>query len=397
LCGKTGAAPDEGNGIVTENASQFDFSALPVVDNHLHPYVIRHGGSRYSPLDSFLGLPGEDESTLAHRDAMLYQRWATRQLAAFLGCEATPQAVAAARAAVGDERAWAESLFRDANVEALVVDTGYPQPPVDMDAYRGITPVEIVTIYRIEPPIKALLEAGVDWPTFAAQFDEGITRAIRDEGYLGLKSIIAYRTGLEIDIAHESDAAGAAGLAQAQARPDDMMVSKALRDHLLLRAFRLAVDLDVPFQIHTGIGDRDIVLERCNPALLNSVLKREPYREAKVILIHTYPYVAEASWMAAALPNVWMDLSEGIPFATTGVDRILATALELAPVNRILYGSDAFSGPEQIWLGAKLAKAALGRVMTDLLHKDLVTEEDAAIAARAILSGNARALYGVMG
>ena len=139
------------------------------------------------------------------------------------------------------------------------------------------------------------------------------------------------------------------------------------------------------------------MLERCNPALLNSVLKREPYREAKVILIHTYPYVAEASWMAAALPNVWMDLSEGIPFATTAVDRILATALELAPVNRILYGSDAFSGPEQIWLGAELAKAALGRVMTDLLHKDLVTEEDAAIAARAILSGNARALYGVMG
>ena len=114
-----------------------------------------------------------------------------------------------------------------------------------------------------------------------------------------------------------------------------MMVSKALRDHLLLRAFRLAVDLDVPFQIHTGIGDRDIVLERCNPALLDSVLKREPYREAKVILIHTYPYVAEASWMAAALPNVWMGLSEGIPFATTAVDRILATALELAPVNRV--------------------------------------------------------------
>ena len=49
---------------------------------------------------------------------------------------------------------------------------------MDIDAYRGITPVEIVTIYRIEPPIKALLEAGVDWPTSAAQFD-GDTRAIR--------------------------------------------------------------------------------------------------------------------------------------------------------------------------------------------------------------------------
>ena len=72
-------------------------------------------------------------------------------------------------------------------------------------------------------------------------------------------------------------------------------------------------------------------------------------------------------------------------------------ALELAPINRILYGSDAFAGPEQIWLGAKVAKAALARVFTDLLHKDFVTEEDARDAARAILAGNARVLYGVLG
>ncbi len=387
----------EGNPAVTDSVTAFDFSALPVVDNHLHPYVISHGKKRYAPLNSFLGMPGEDEATLAHRDAMLYQRWATRQLAAFLSCDADPEVVAAARANQGDERAWAERLFRDQNIEALVVDTGYPQPPLDMCGYRAITPAEILTIYRIEPPIKALLDAGVPWDEFVQRFDEGIARAIRDEGFLGLKSIIAYRTGLEIDISHESDAAGKTGLTHALSDRDDMMASKPLRDHLLLRALRLAVDLNVPFQIHTGIGDRDIVLERCNPALLNSVLKREPYRDAKVILIHTYPYVAEASWMAAALPNVWMDLSEGVPFALAAVDRIFATALELAPINRILYGSDAFAGPEQIWLGAKIAKAALARVFSDLLRKDLVTEDEARDAARAILAGNARVLYGVLG
>jgi hypothetical protein len=382
---------------VTDAAPAFDFSALPVVDNHLHPYVIRHKGSRYAPLNTFLGMEGEDEAALAHRDAMLYQRWATRQLAAFLGVEPLPDIVAAARAAQGDERAWAERLFRDQNIEALVVDTGYPQPPVDMAAFAAVAPAQILTIYRIEPVIKALLDEAVDWDEFARRFDDGIERAIQEEGFLGLKSIIAYRTGLDIDIAHEGDAAGRAGLKHALANPDDMVASKALRDHLLLRALRHAVELRVPFQIHTGIGDRDIVLERCNPALLNPVLKREPYREARVILIHTYPYMAEASWMAAALPNVWMDLSEGTPFAVTAVDRIFATALELAPINRILYGSDAFAGPEQIWLGAKVAKAALARVFSDLLHKDLVTEEDARDAARAILAGNARVLYGVLG
>lgn len=382
---------------MTDATPAFDFSALPVVDDHLHPYVIRHEGHRYAPLNSFLGMPGEDEAALAHRDAMLYQRWATRQLAAFLGVQPQPEVVAAARAAQGDERTWAERLFRDQSIEALVVDTGYPQPPVDMAGYVAITPAQILPIYRIEPPIKALLDEGVGWEEFVRRFDEGIERAVRDEGYLGLKSIIAYRTGLEIDITHESDEFGRAGLRRALANPDDVFASKPLRDHLLLRALRHAVALRVPFQIHTGIGDRDIVLERCNPALLNPVLKREPYRDARVILIHTYPYVAEASWMAAALPNVWMDLSEGVPFALTAADRIFATALELAPINRILYGSDAFAGPEQIWLGAKVAKAALARVFSDLLRKDLVTEEDARDAARAILAGNARVLYGVLG
>ena len=382
---------------MTEQAALFDFSALPVVDNHLHPYTVRHEGRRYAPLNSFLGMPGEDESSLAHRDAMLYQRWATRQLAAVLECDPDPERVAAARAAQADERAWAGHLFRDQNIEALVVDTGYPQPPVDMDSYGAVTPVEILTIYRIEPAIKTLLDEGVEWEEFVRRFEDGILHAIEAEGYLGLKSIIAYRTGLEIDIAHESDAAGQAGLARARNNPDEMHASKGLRDHLLLRALRMSVALGVPFQIHTGIGDRDIVLERCNPACSIPSSSGNPYRDARVILIHTYPYMAEASWMAAALPNVWIDLSEGVPFALTAVDRIFATALELAPVNRILYGSDAFAGPEQVWLGAKIAKAALGRVFSDLLRKDLVTEEEARDAARAILAGNARVLYGVLG
>jgi predicted TIM-barrel fold metal-dependent hydrolase len=373
----------------------FDFTSLPVIDNHLHPYVIQHGGRRYAALNSFLGLPGEDKATLAHRDSMLFQRWATRQLAAFLDCEPTPEAVAVARAAQVDERAWSERLFRDANIVGLVVDTGYPQPPVDMTGYRATTPTEIVTIYRIEPAIKQLLEERVGWQEFKDRFDDGVIRAMREEGYRGLKSIIAYRTGLAIDVAHESDAAGEAGLALALANPDTMAASKPLRDHLLMRTLRLANELDVPMQIHTGIGDSDIVLEQCNPALLNPMLKNKPYRDARVILIHTYPYMAEASWMAAALPNVWIDLSEGIPFAVAAVDRILATALELAPVNRILYGSDAFSGPEQIWLGAKVTKTALARVFTDLLQRDLVTEAEVNCDAAAILSENARALYGI--
>jgi predicted TIM-barrel fold metal-dependent hydrolase len=97
--------------------------------------------------------------------------------------------------------------------------------------------------------------------------------------------------------------------------------------------------------------------------------------------------------MAAALPNVWMDLSLGIPFAPVAADRIVSTALELAPIPRILFGSDAFSGPEQSWLGAKLAKAALARVLALIVANDYLTETNAREAAAAILAENARSLY----
>lgn len=378
----------------------YDFANLPVVDNHTHPYLFETDPERYSPLDSFLGIRGDDERSpeaLAHRDAMLYQRWATRELAAFLGCEPTPAAVAEARHAVTDEAGFVRRIFADGGVEALLIDTGYPQPPVDMARFRERVPTTILTVYRIEPPIKALLDERVGYDEFVRRFDAGIVSAITEQGYVAVKSIIAYRTGLDIDPEHEAEAAGRRGLEQALAEPGRMTASKTLRDHLLLRALRLCRELDVTFHVHTGIGDADIVLARCNPALLNETLKRPGHRETQVVLIHTYPYMAEATWMAAALPNVWIDLSEGVPFALAATDRIYQTALEMAPVNRILFGTDAFSGPEQTWLGAKLAKQSLARVLTTLRECGYVTDAEAEETAAAILAGNARELYARFG
>ncbi|MBA3415984.1 MAG: amidohydrolase family protein [Chloroflexia bacterium] len=373
----------------------FDFSRLPVIDNHTHPYLFEPDPERYRPLDSFVGAEFGGADGGAVRDTMLYQRWATRELAAYLGCEPTIGAVAAARAAVGDEGAYVARLFASEGIEALVVDTGYPQPPVEMAEFRRRVPTTILPVYRIEPPIKAMLDERVDYDAFVRRFDEGLRRAITEEGFVAVKSIVAYRTGLDIDPGQASEEAGRRGLAAALAEPERMAASKPLRDHLLLRTLRRCGELGVSFHVHTGVGDKDIVLAKCNPALLNETLRRPEYAATKVVLIHCYPYVAEASWMAAALPNVWIDLSEGVPFALAATDRIFETALDLAPPGRILFGTDAFSGPEQTWLGARLAKQALARVLSGFWERGYVTEGEGYEIAAAILSGNARQMYGV--
>ena len=375
----------------------FDFASLPVVDNHCHPYLVAPTPERYAALDTFLGVRGEAPEALAHRNAMVYQRWSTRLLAEFFGCEPTPAAVAAARAGEADERRYVDRLFADAGIEALVVDMGYPQPPIDQASFLARTPVPVVPVYRIEPPIKALLEARVGFDEFVRRFDDGLRRAIRDEGYMAIKSIIAYRTGLDVDPSQQDDTAGRRALDSALAEPKRMSASKQLRDHLFCRTLRLSIELGVSLHVHTGVGDADVVLQRCNPALLNDVLKDPAFGKARVVLIHCYPYLAEASWLAAAWPNVWCDLSLGIPFAPVAADRILETALELAPTNRLLFGTDAFSGPEQSWLGAKLAKDALARVLATLHSRGLLTESESHEIAAAFLAGNARALYGLDG
>jgi predicted TIM-barrel fold metal-dependent hydrolase len=65
-------------------------------------------------------------------------------------------------------------------------------------------------------------------------------------------------------------------------------------------------------------------------------------------------------------------------------------ALELAPVSKLLYASDAARTPELYYLAAKWWREALAEVLADELPAD-----QAEAAGRQILRENAKALYGV--
>ena len=84
--------------------------------------------------------------------------------------------------------------------------------------------------------------------------------------------------------------------------------------------------------------------------------------------MHTgYPWHGEAAYMANVLPRVYCDVSEGIPFAGHAARRILSEVLEMAPLSKVLYGSDGFGVPEINYTSAKLAKQALGQVLNGLI------------------------------
>jgi predicted TIM-barrel fold metal-dependent hydrolase len=180
----------------------------------------------------------------------------------------------------------------------------------------------------------------------------------RGRGFAGLKTIAAYRGGLDRVSEHVVAA---------------LEANEATGDPL-------------PVQDHCGFGDSDLHLWRADPGYLKPLVER--CRETPFVLLHCYPFVREAGWMAHVYGNVFFDLSLTIPHVARP-EVALAEALELAPLSKLLYASDAARTPELYFLAATWWRDALAAVLPQLLR-----DEECEAAARLILRENALAVYG---
>lgn len=383
---------------------------LPVVDVHCHPFLNRGPltAEQFTDLASFGGGSRaymeaggiaftedvRDELQRVKRDTSYFRRL-VRELARYFAVESTLEAVLDARNAAVAENytGYVRQLYGDAGLTTLVFDFGYPQPPVDEAATRAELPVEIVPVFRIEPLIVQLLASDIGWDEFRRRFDETIADALEHRGYRGLKSIIAYRTGLDVSPLARTPDQGYRAL-DAIRRGLGGGSMKQLRDHLLCRALELCMEHDVPMQIHTGMGDFEVNLVAARPALLLDLLRFPTYRACTVLLVHTgYPYHREAGYLANVLPRVYCDLSEGIPFAGHAAKRIASEALEMAPLSKVVYGSDGFNVPEINFVSAQLGKQAVAQALDEIVADGGLSAAEAREAAGWILSSTARRLY----
>jgi predicted TIM-barrel fold metal-dependent hydrolase len=383
---------------------------LPVVDVHCHPFLNRGAVSaeEFTDLSAFGGGSREymEEGGLAWSDDVLeelqrgkrntlYFKRMILDLAKFFGVEPDLDAVLAARNAcvAAGYTEYVAKLYEDVSLETLIFDFGIPLPMLDVAAVRSELPVEVVPVFRIEPLIADLLKTDIGWAEFQRRYDDTITDALTTQGFKGVKSIIAYRTGLDVSPLSRTADHGLQAL-DAIRRGLGGGSMKKLRDHLLCRALDLCMEHDVPMQIHTGMGDFEVNLVLCRPAYLMELLRFPAYRGCRVLLVHAgYPYHREAAYMANVLPRVWCDLSEGIPFAGNAAWEILRGVLAMAPLTKICYGSDGFKVPEIMYTSAKLGKQAVASVLTELVSDGMLTQCGAESAAGLILSGNARKLY----
>jgi uncharacterized protein len=383
---------------------------LPVVDVHCHPFLNRGAVSaeEFTDLSAFGGGSREymeqgglawsqdvrDELQRGKRNTLYFKRMIL-DLAKFFGVEPDLGAVLEARnaAVAAGYTEYVAQLYGEAGLDTAIFDFGIPLPMLDVAAVRSELPIEVVPVFRIEPLIADLLKTDIGWAEFQRHYDDTIADALTNQGFKGVKSIIAYRTGLDVSPLSRTPDQGFQAL-DAIRRGLGGGSMKKLRDHLLCRALDLCMEHDVPMQIHTGMGDFEVNLVLCRPGYLMDLLRFPAYRACRVLLVHTgYPYHREAAYMANVLPRVWCDLSEGIPFAGNAAWDILRGVLAMAPLTKICYGSDGFKVPEIMYTSAKLGKQAMASVLTELVSDGMLTQCDAESAAGLILSGNTRTLY----
>jgi uncharacterized protein len=362
-----------------------------VIDDHAHPFALAGGSLDVAALSLDIGAePGAADRRRALGRSRLFQELLTVRLADRLGCR--PDEVPEARAqASGDWAAYVRGLFHDAGIEGIVMDPAWPPDAAErLDRYAELAGCPIYPILRLEPIVDRL----IDRRAGTREIVEAVGRAMGDaasRGWVGFKTILAYRTGLAVDPDVTWQAADASLRSDVPLRRR----GKACRDLVLREALGIAADIGLPVQIHTGMGDSENRLAESSPLLLEELLHSTRGSAARIVLIHgSYPWTNELAYLAATRPNLWADLSLCNVFSPlTTADRLLRL-VDLAPTDRILLGSDGFQEPELHWFAAATLREAWEKVRST----------QAAAGARAswleavrqgIFEGNARALYGL--
>jgi predicted TIM-barrel fold metal-dependent hydrolase len=371
---------------------------VSVVDNHCHGFV---------PLGD-IDLPGwralftesrEETTRSTHAAAMVSYTRVMHRLAGLLECEPVEETILAARRRLGERDALA-LLLHAADIHTLVVDRGYPpaEEVLPDDVVRDATDVRMESLLRLEPLFEELIAAH----DTVARVEEALRARLLDvraQGFVGLKSVAAYRTGLDISEWSKDEVKNSFGDARVQLQSAGAyrLASKPLLEHLLVVALKEASHQELPVQFHVGYGDTDVDLLRGNPLGLRPLLEAQRYRGMKFVLLHEcYPYTREGAYLAAVYDNVNLDLSYGIPFL--GWAELLdftRAAVAVAPTSKLLYSSDGLGAPELHWASAHDGREVLGVALEECRARRELTTEEARRAGEGILRDNARRLYGL--
>jgi uncharacterized protein len=276
----------------------------------------------------------------------------------------------------------ARTFLPAAGVSDWLVDTGIGTDMTDVLQLSALSGSRAHEVVRLEQVAEQAAHAPGD---YASAFEEILRR--RTATAVGTKSILAYRGGFDGDLSEPS----ASQVTEAAARWRDRGGIR-LQDRVLLRfGLHQALRLGMPLQFHVGFGDRDCDLHKANPLYLLDFLRQS--KDTPIVLLHCYPYEREAGYLAQAFNNVYLDGGLSVNHLGARAPAFIARVLEMAPFSKILYSSDGYGPAELHFLGARLWRNGIHRVLRDFVDNGDWCESDAKRVVDLIAYDNSARVY----
>jgi hypothetical protein len=169
---------------------------------------------------------------------------------------------------------------------------------------------------------------------------------------------------------------------------------KPLDDFLFHQFMRMARDLDLPVQIHTGhmAGIRNDIA-KTNAVLLTRVI--EMHKDVRFDLFHAnWPYGGELMYMGKNYPNVSLDFCWTNIIDPVYSQNLFKQAISSVPHGKIHgYGSDFGGSVERAWAHANIARDNVAIALSDLVEMDYLGLDEAKSVAYDWLFANANTFF----
>ncbi|KAF8990262.1 amidohydrolase-domain-containing protein [Cyathus striatus] len=367
---------------------------FPAIDNHAHPLL----GPEHRHRLPFEGLVSEAEGEALDQDAVhtLACFRATAELGTLLGLgKSTSWNDIKRTRAEMDYMELCKKCFEPTGIQCILIDDGLGgvrdlakeyswHDQFTQDKTLRIIRVEVVAEVGcssstpegrndrqqeilekiLEPHMLAdALDVVPILGEFTKQLLTRLTDSALDKEVAGFKSIVCYRTGL--DIATYSPQA----------------------------SYKFSL-LDV-FKMYKEMGKIRLAHKSLNDHVVRIALQVAGNHGKPVVLLHSaYPYTREAGYLTAVYSNVYLDFGEIFPFVSGGGQRtVIRQLLELTPTNKLLWSTDGHWWPESYYLGTMQARNALYQVLSEMVQDKELSEDQGVLIIKNALFNNANRVY----
>lgn len=215
-------------------------------------------------------------------------------------------------------------------------------------------------------------------------------------GAVALKDNSAYQRSLAYDIFSQADAKKVFNRMVADPRYEPAYPAelKPLDDYLFHEFMRMAKEIDLPVQIHTGHMAwirNDIV--KTNAVLLTNLL--DTHKDVRFDLFHAnWPYSGELLFLAKNYPNVSIDFCWANIIDPIYCQRMFKQALSCVPHGKIHgYGADFKGCTDRAWAHAVIARDNIAIALADMVDAEYLNLDDAKEVAHAWLFKNANDFF----